>query len=186
MPHFRHAYRLGLRPILSAGHNRHGPPCASPPPRKQILHRLRVENQRAAFPIGILNPAVFRIKRITGSRGPVNELVGFLFLVQRNLDPDIFQGVRYLAKELMDGFQPVGEHLMDPVLHRVAVAQIGNPDFATCLANALDSALALLQARRVPRQIDIDERTQALQDSSPRRPHPFPVAASVLLTELVP
>jgi hypothetical protein len=65
--------------------------------------------------------------------------VGFLFLIQRNLDPDIFQGVRYLAKELMDGFQPVGQHLMDPVFHRVAVAQIGNPDFATGLANALDT-----------------------------------------------
>ena len=130
----------------------------SPPPTKLLLHRLRIKNQRAAFPIGILNLAVFRIKRIAGSRGSIDKLLGFLFLIQRNLDPHIFQCVRDLAEELMDGFQPVGQHLMHSVFHGVAVTQIGDPDFATGLADALDTALPLLQARRVPRQVDIDQR----------------------------
>ncbi len=71
----------------------------SPPSRKLLLHRLWVKNQSAAFPIGILNLAVLRIKRIAGSRGPIDELPGFLFLIQRNFDPDIFQGVRNLAED---------------------------------------------------------------------------------------
>ena len=49
------------------------------------------------------------------------------------------------------------------VFHRTAVAQVCNPYLAAHLADALDAPFALLQPRRIPGQVEIDERAQALQ-----------------------
>ena len=60
----------------------------------------------------------------------------------------------------------VCQHLVDPILDRVTVAEIGDPDFATRLPDALDTAFALLKPSRVPGKVDIDERAEALEVES--------------------
>jgi hypothetical protein len=50
---------------------------------------------------------------------------------------------------------------MDPILHRAQVAQIVNVHRAVELADPLDTTLALLQASRIPGQVEVDQRASA-------------------------
>ena len=84
-----------------------------------------------------------------------------MLVVEGDLHPHIFQRVRDLAEQAVNRFEAVGEHLVDAVLDLVAVAKIGDPDFAARLPDTLDAAFALLESRRVPRKVDVDERTEA-------------------------
>ena len=89
-----------------------------------------------------------------------------MLVVKRDLHPDVFESVWNLAEESVNGFEAVGQHLMNPVFDGVAVAEVGNPDFASSLADTLDAAFALFETGWVPRKIDIDERTQTLKVES--------------------
>ena len=55
------------------------------------------------------------------------------------------------------------KHLVNAIFDRVTISEIRNPDFAARLADALNAALALLEPRRVPGKVDVDERAEALK-----------------------
>lgn len=122
-----------------------------------------VENRDAGFPVGIFDFAVFFVEGVAGVGGAFDELAGGFFVVLGDFDPDILEGVWNLAEYPVDGFQTLGEDAMDFVFDGVAVAHVGDPYFTADLPDALDAALPLLEARRVPWKVDIDERAEALK-----------------------
>src|SRR5688572_25561226 len=52
---------------------------------------------------------------------------------------------------------------MDAVFNRLTISEIRDPDFASDLSDALDATFALLEASRIPRQVDVDERAKPLE-----------------------
>src|SRR5258708_37129801 len=71
-------------------------------------------------------------------------------VLEHGLDPLAFEAVRQLAEHREDVAEPVGERGIDVVLHGAGVAQAENMDLVARLSDALDAALALFEAGRVP------------------------------------
>ncbi len=52
---------------------------------------------------------------------------------------------------------------MYAVLHRVSIAQVVDTDLVAHLPDPLDTALTLLESRRIPREVQIHEGTKPLE-----------------------
>ena len=52
---------------------------------------------------------------------------------------------------------------MDTILHRTLIAHVVDQNLRPQLADALDPSFALLQPRRIPGKVEIDEGTQSLE-----------------------
>jgi hypothetical protein len=69
--------------------------------------------------VNMLHAAVLRVEGAAAERkGAVDELVGFLLLALRHLDPDVFEVVGDLAKEGANRREALREELLHPVLDR--------------------------------------------------------------------
>ena len=135
---------------------------------EEFLHSNAVQNLVTAFPVGVFHRAVFYVKRVSRCCRPVDELAGRLLIVDCYLDPNVFQRVGNLPKQVVNGFKAVSEHLVHPVLDGAPISEVGYPDFAASLPNSLNAALALLKARWIPWKVNVDERSKALEVESLR------------------
>jgi hypothetical protein len=134
--------------------------------RENLFHANFVENRGASLPVSVFDLAVFHIKRVPGYGGSINQLSCCRLIVLGYLDPDILEGVGDLTEEFMDRFEAIGKNLVNSIFDRVAVAEIGYPDFNPGLADSLDTSLSLLQPSRVPRKVNVDEGAEPLQVES--------------------
>src|SRR5919106_1199257 len=124
--------------------------------------RFGVKDACAGLPIHPLDAVVADLKGVCPGNG-LDRLFGLVDLAQCDSDPYILEDIGYLAEEAGDVLQPLRQQGVDAIFDGAGITQVVDIDCVAELANALDAALALLQARRVPRQIEIDERPQALQ-----------------------
>jgi hypothetical protein len=81
-----------------------------------------------------------------------------LFISQGDRDPYILQCVRYLAEQIVNCLETAGKQLVYTVFDRASVAHVEDEDLVPYLADALDATLPLLQACRVPGQVQINQR----------------------------
>jgi len=121
-----------------------------------------MQDGAAGFPVHWLNAIVTQLEWVR-RRDLVNDLACLLFVMQRDGDPDVFEGVRQLAEHVADRSQPVGEELMHTVLNGATVAHVVDVNLIAALADTLDPAFALLQAGGVPGQIKVDQGAESLQ-----------------------
>jgi hypothetical protein len=83
-----------------------------------------------------------------------------------DINPDIFQDIRQLTKERMDPCQAFGEQSVHTVFNGFFIAHVIHEHHVPQLPNTLDAAFALFQTRRIPGQIQINQRTKPLQIQS--------------------
>ena len=60
-------------------------------------------------------------------------------------------------------FETAGDDLIDSFVPSVVIDQVEHVDAHPSLTKAFDAAKPLLKARRIPRQVDVDQRAQCLQ-----------------------
>ena len=135
----------------------------SPRAAQNLADADGVENGGAGFPIGVFDFAVFLVEGVAGVGGAFDELAGGLFVVLGDFYPHILERVGNLAEYPVDGFKSLGADAVHSVLHRIAVAQVGDPYFRADLTDTLDASLALFEARGVPWKVDVDECAEALE-----------------------
>ena len=93
---------------------------------------------------------------------------------------------RHAPKFLVDHFRTLGEHLEDSVGVALGVDKVVAAHLGRALELTVDAAVALLEARRIPRQIHVDHHRRMLQVQAHtarvrRKKHP----ACVLLPKTV-
>ncbi len=90
-------------------------------------------------------------------------LFGSLDFPQRHVDPDILQHIRNLAEQRVDALKAGRQQLMNAVFDGASVTHVVNEDRVVELADPLDAALSLFEPCRIPRQVEVDERSEALE-----------------------
>ena len=87
-----------------------------------------------------------------------------LTLISFNVvNPVIVNAIRCATENVEFVLHASRNHVVNVLVAGLVVGQVQHVYAGAGLAKALDAAQALLQARRVPRQVDVDQRAQRLQ-----------------------
>lgn len=63
--------------------------------------------------------------------------------------------------------EPIGQHLVNAVHDEIAIAEVGDPDFNARPPDSLNTTFALLEPGRIPGNLDVDDRAEALELAAP-------------------
>lgn len=130
---------------------------------KVVAYFDLVEDTSARFPIDGGQMVTVSQFEWVSDRYLINCLLGSFAIAERNLNPGVLEDVRQLSKKLADRRQTVGKHFMHAFLYGVTIAHVVDIHRRTPLSDPLYTPFALLQARGVPGQVQVDQATESLQ-----------------------
>jgi len=94
---------------------------------KDLPYSYGVQHRRACLPVSVFDTAVLHVKWVSCCRGTVDQLVCRRLIVESDPHPYILERIGYLPEQVMDGFETIGQYIVDAILDRSSVAQIRNP-----------------------------------------------------------
>lgn len=120
------------------------------------------EDALATFPVDSFDSLVLDVEWVLFGHGG-DDLLGAFDLAKGHVNPYVLQNIGDLAEQGKDFVQARGQELVDAVFDGVEVPHVVNEDDVAQLADALNAAFALFQARWIPGQVQVYEGGQALE-----------------------
>jgi hypothetical protein len=114
------------------------------------------EDALAAFPVDSFDLLILDVEGVFLRDGG-DDLLGAFDFAQSYVNPHVLQNIGNLAEQGKDFLQARGQELVDAIFDGVEIPHVVNENGVAQLADALNAAFALLQARWIPGQVQIYE-----------------------------